>query len=146
MFGLIPFKTNKNGVQSEGGYNNFLSDFFNDDFFGSIMSQNNFSADIRETDNAYLLQADMPGVNKEDISLDYKNNNLIISAKRNNEVSENQANFLRRERSYGEFSRSFYLDNVDENNIRAKFTNGELQVILPKKEQYNDSSSKIQIE
>lgn len=146
MFGLIPFKTNNTGVQSRGGFDNLLNEFFNDDFFTDMTSQNNFNADIKETDNEYIMEADLPGVKKEDINLDYKNNNLIISARRNEEINENTGNYIRRERSYGEISRSFYVENVDENNIRAKFDNGELKVILPKLNKTINSTSRIEIE
>ena len=63
-----------------------------------------FKAEIRETENEYLIEAELPGVKKEDIELDYEKNNLIRSAKRDEFVEENNKNFRRKERHYGSFS------------------------------------------
>lgn len=144
MFGLVPFK--KNGVRTTGdSFDDFITGFFNDDFFAPIASINNFNTDIKETDTEYIVEADLPGVKKEDITLDYKDNNLIISAKRENEINEEKDNYIRRERSYGSFSRSFYIDNVDKNSIEASFNDGQLKIILPKVNQSISDSSRILI-
>ncbi|GAA0076472.1 Hsp20/alpha crystallin family protein [Clostridium sp. CTA-5] len=145
MFGLIPFK--KYGVKSTGdSFEDFITGFFNDDFFSKTTAIGNFTADIKETSNEYILQADLPGVNKEDINIEYRNNYLTISAKRNEVINEDNNNYIRRERHYGEVSRSFYVDNIDRNLIRAKFENGELYVTLPKINKIIDSGSRIEIE
>lgn len=144
MFGLVPFK--KNGVRTTGdSFDDFITGFFNDDFFTPIASINNFNTDIKETDTEYIVEADLPGVKKEDITLDYKDNNLIISAKRENEINEEKDNYIRRERSYGTFSRSFYIDNVDKNSIEASFNDGQLKITLPKVNQSISDDSKILI-
>lgn len=148
MFGLIPFKTH-NTNEVGGTFADFMSDFFNDDLFSPMGITNEFSkfnADVRETDKEYLVCAELPGVNKEDISLDYYNNNLTIKAKRQEVHDDNRDNYIRKERCYGEFSRSFYLDNVNKEGIRAKFENGELKIILPKQVSANHSHSSILIE
>jgi HSP20 family protein len=147
MFGLIPFKTDTNvtGVS----LTDFMSDFFSDDFLtpmGMNFDMSKFNADVRETENEYLVSAELPGVNKEDISLDYDNNNLTIRAKRTESHDDSKDSYIRKERSYGEFSRSFYLDNVKKEGIRAKFENGELMVILPKEYRTQNNSSGIYIE
>ena len=140
MFGLIPFVSHDvDGFGEEFG--EYLSDFFSSGF-----SMNRFNTDIKETDNEYLLYAELPGVNKEDINLDYSNNNLIIRAKREESHEDSKDNYLRRERCYGEFSRSFYLDNVNREGIRAKFEDGKLKVILPKQVSTKVNSSSIFIE
>lgn len=148
MFGLIPFRT-KNTSEFGGSLSEFMSDFFNDDFLapmGMNFDMSKFSADIRETDNEYLVCAELPGVNKEDINLDYSNNRLTIRAKRIESHDDNRDNYIRKERSYGEFSRSFYLDNVNKENIKAKFENGELKIILPKEILNDKKSSSIEIQ
>ena len=148
MFGLIPF-INHSTSKTGGSFENFLSDFFNDDFFtpmGLAGGMGKFSADVRETDNEYLVCAELPGVNREDISLDYADNNLVIRAKRQESHDENKDSYIRKERCYGEFSRAFYLDNVNKEGIRAKFENGELKIILPKEVSRQRNSSRINIE
>lgn len=147
MFGLIPFKTN--GLDKKGGsFDDFFNGFFNDDFFSPMNFGNNqkFSADIRETSNEYLVSAELPGVKKEDINLEYRDNTLIISAKRNEEISEEKDNYIRRERTYGQISRAFRVENVDKANISAKFENGELKIVLPKLSETISESSKILIQ
>ena len=147
MFGLIPFRTN-NANEKGVTFSDLFNDFFNDDFLspmGMSIDNSKFKADVRETANEYLVCAELPGVKKEDISLDYKDNNLIITATRNEVHNENTDNYVRKERSYGEFSRAFYFDNVEKEKICAKFENGELKIILPK-DKKKTTSSKIFIQ
>ena len=148
MFGLIPFRTH-NTNEIGGTFADFMSDFFNDDFFSPMEMTSEiskFNADVRETDNEYLVSAELPGVNKEDINLDYDNNNLIIRARRQEVHDDKRENYIRKERSYGEFSRSLYLNNVNKEGIRAKFDNGVLKIILPKQIKSEHSNSSIFIE
>lgn len=146
MFGLIPFRTHQLN-ENQGGFENLFGDFFNDDFISPLnVNSNKFSTDIKENDNEYLVTAELPGVKKEDIKLDFKDNKLIISAKRENIVEEKKDNYIRKERSYGQFSRSFYFNNVDKKKIVAKFENGELKIILPKEIKDREEESKIVIQ
>ena len=146
MFGLIPFNTKS--IDNKGdGFGNLISDFFDDDFFTPFYKEaNTFKADIKETENEYLVEAELPGVKKEDISLEYKDNNLIISAKRNETINEEKDNYIRKERHYGDFSRAFYVDNVNKDDILAKFENGELKIVLPKLQKTSPSSNRIEIQ
>lgn len=149
MFGLIPFRTN--GLSKKGGsFDDFFDGFFNDDFFLSknfgFGSAQKFNADIRETQNEYLVSAELPGIKKEDINLEYKDNTLIISAKRDEVISEEKDNYIKRERTYGQISRAFHVENVDKEKISAKFENGELQIILPKSNEVIKESNRILIQ
>lgn len=144
MFGIIPFKTN-NSNDKGGSLDNFFGDFFDDSFL-SPMNMSKFNSDVRETENEYLISAELPGVDKKDIKLDYKNNYLVISAKRNEEHDDKKDNYIRKERSYGEFSRSFYFDNVSEDKINAKFENGVLKITLPKAEKDKEKVTNIKID
>lgn len=132
MFGLIPFKNGK--VKAVGdSIDDFVTGFFNDDLFSSTSDlKSNFKADIKETDKGYLVEAELPGVNKEDINLEYKEGTLVISAKRNEVIEDKKDNYIRKERHYGEFSRSFYVGKIDKNLITASFENGVLKIELPK--------------
>ena len=146
MFGLVPFKFN-NGANSKGlSINDMFNDFFNDDMLSEFNSGGSFKTDIKETPEEYVVHAELPGVKKEDINIDYNNNYLTISATRNNESEEKKDNYIRRERSCGSVSREFYINNVDKNLIKAKFDNGVLSIDLPKKEIYSNDDSKILIE
>ena len=71
---------------------------------------------------------------------------MTISAERKEEINEESENYIRKERRYGSFKRSFYLDNVDQEKIKAKFKNGVLKVKLPKKEITSPKENRIPIE
>ena len=143
MFGLVPFKTN--GVNGSGDdFKDFLTGFFDDDFVGHLNTGAKFKADIKETADKYELEAELPGVKKEDITLEYNDGYLIVGGKREEKTEENKDNYIRKERHYGEFSRNFRLENVDKDNVEAKFDNGVLKVTLPKLKKAN-TSNKIEI-
>ncbi|MDD5018318.1 MAG: Hsp20/alpha crystallin family protein [Eubacteriales bacterium] len=107
-----------------------LRDFFGERaLFGSVMK-----ADVKETKDAFIVEAEMPGVKKEDVTLICENGVLTISAKISDEKNEEKENYVRKERVTGEVKRSFALRKIDEENIAAKFEDGILYVTLPKKE------------
>ena len=146
MFGLVPFKFNT-GENNRGlTINDMFNDFFNDDMLSKFNSSGSFKTDIKETPEEYIVHAELPGVKKEDIKIDYNNNYLNISATRNNESEEKKDNYIRRERSYGSVSRGFYISNVNKDSIKAKFDNGVLNIELPKKELTANNSTQILIE
>ena len=133
MFGLIPFRMTRGNNTTISSLTDLFDNFFNDDFTAAFNGSNDIKADVRETNEAYLVEAELPGVNKEDLRLDYDNNYLTISAMKNETFEDRQDNYLRQERHYGQIARSFYFDNVDKNQIQARFQNGVLDIILPKR-------------
>lgn len=146
MFDIVPWRKN-NSIQRKGDdFENMVNSFFNDDFFNSFsLMNNNFSVDLKEEDNDYVIEADLPGVDKKDINISYKDGYLNISAKRENKLEEKKDNYVRKERSYGEFKRSFYIDNVEEEKINANFDNGVLKINLPKLNKEIREPRKIEI-
>jgi len=93
------------------------------------------TVDIRETDEAILVQAELPGIEKKDVRLEVKDRTLTISGERKYEKDVKEENVHRIERSYGRFVRSFSLpNNVDTTRVDATMTNGVLEVKLPKVE------------
>lgn len=113
------------------GGDEFLSEIFND-LPAVNFSTKQFKVDIKETDNAYMIEADLPGFNKEDITVEYKDRYLVISAKKEENVEETKDNYIRRERSYGSIKRSFYVDNIDDVNASVEYHDGVLKINLPK--------------
>ena len=100
--------------------------------------------DVSETDNGYQFVADLPGIPKEDISINFHDGALTISGKRNHENKEEGKNFLRVERTSGEFFRSFNIPNaVQSDKIEATYTNGVLEVHVPKAEEVKPQKVKI---
>ncbi|MFL0197938.1 heat shock protein Hsp18 [Clostridium sp. WILCCON 0269] len=147
MFDMVPFRRN-NSVRKGDDFESFVDSFFNHDFltpFNTSLLHSGFKVDLKETDTSYLIEADLPGINKDAIDLNFNNNYLTISAKREDSIEDSKENFIRRERHYGEFKRSFYVDNVDEKNINASFKDGVLKIDLPKLEKGNTNSKKIEI-
>ncbi|EYE87750.1 heat-shock protein [Fervidicella metallireducens AeB] len=145
MFDLVPFRRN-NLTRNDEFFTPFLKTFFDDDFFTAMKDiQGNFRVDLKETENNYLVEAELPGVKREAIDIDYENNHLTISAKREETLEDEKGDYVRRERHYGEFKRQFYVDNVDEDKINATFKDGVLKIILPKLTKGRDKKKKIDI-
>ena len=130
--------------------NNFdlFDDFFEDDFFPR-KERNLMKTDIREKDDKYLVDVDLPGFEKENINLSLENGYLNIHAKvEKNEENGKKEKYFRRERFFGECSRSFYVgEDIKEEDIHAEFKNGILKLEIPKKDQKKLNTSKqIEIE
>ena len=156
MFGLVPFGSKKNNevAKKEDGFNS-LFDVFNDSFFanpfagfGDMPMTTNMKVDVKDNGYSYELIADLPGVDKRDIALNYDNNYLTIEAKKDesNDQKDDNGNYIRRERRYGSFRRSFDISGIDENAISASYQNGILQLTLPKAQQVLPQSHRIAIE
>ncbi|MBA5851666.1 Hsp20/alpha crystallin family protein [Clostridium sp. cel8] len=148
MFDMVPFRRN-NSLGRGSDFENFVDSFFNNNFFAPFNAYgfgNGFRADLKETDDAYFVEADLPGVKKDAITAEYDNNYLTISAKRADSKEENNDNYIRREICYGDFKRSFYIDNVDKNNITASFRDGVLKVCLPKLQKTPKENTRINID
>lgn len=102
---------------------------------GGVQFEPQIKMDIKEADGKYLIHADIPGVEKDDIHVSVDGNRVSISAevRQEKDVKEGER-VIRSERSYGMASRSFSLaDEVDESKVHAKYTNGVLELTLPKK-------------
>lgn len=110
-----------------------------DEFFNDVVRTNRDSfvpgIDISETDNQFLITAELPGMNKDDIDISLDNGRLSISGERKFEKEEEGKKFHRVETQYGSFNRSFQLpDNIDEESIKATYENGLLNISLDKSE------------
>ncbi len=111
--------------------------FYLDDLFDNFITSrdnNNMKCDIYEKGGNYHIEMDIPGFDKNDISIEVKDGYLTISAEKNEEDNKEEKNYIRKERSYGKYERSFYLGDLDSENIEAEFNNGILKVTVPKKE------------
>jgi len=91
------------------------------------------SADVIESEEAFLVRVDLPGVSKDGITVTIEDGMLTVKGKRQSEIVDEKAHVLRRERTSGEYTRSFRLgDRVDVKHITAKHENGVLEVRVPK--------------
>ncbi len=100
--------------------------------------------DTYEENGAIVIKAEIPGVKKEDVSIDIKDNVLTLKGERSHEAEIKEENYYRRERSYGKFHRAFTLpDAVDPNRIDASYKDGVLKITIPKAEE--PTAKKIEI-
>ncbi|MDE6149293.1 MAG: Hsp20/alpha crystallin family protein [Ruminococcus sp.] len=152
MFELRPIKRNHNHVTA---YNPFKDmEEFEKRFFGNPLgffggsSFTEFKTDIKDEGGNYLLEADLPGFDKKDINIDINGDMLTISAERHSEHEEKdkQGKYVRCERSYGSYSRSFDISEVSAEGIKAKYDNGVLKLTLPKKEISKPQTKSLEIE
>ena len=102
------------------------------------------SVDIFETEGEIIVKAELPGMDRNDITLHLENNVLTLRGERKFQKETKEENYHRIERSYGTFSRSFSIPaTVDEEKIRADYKDGVLKIALPKKEQAKPKQIKI---
>jgi HSP20 family protein len=102
---------------------------------------------INETADAFHLELNVPGRNKEDFKVNVENGLLTIGFEKKEETKSDEYKTIRREFSYKSFKRSFTVDQqIDANNIQAKYENGVLKLLLPKKEQAKDAVKQINID
>lgn len=104
------------------------------------------SVDITETDAAFLVKGEIPGVNKDDVKVTIEDGMLTIQGERKQEKEEKGKKFHRIERSYGSFMRSFRVpEGVDESKVKADFKDGMINVTLPKSEKAKAKSKAVNI-
>ena len=93
------------------------------------------AVDIYDTDDALVLKAELPGASKDDVSIEIHNNTLILRGERKHEAEVKEGDYYRAERAYGTFQRSFVLPTlVDQDKVQATYTDGVLELRLPKSE------------
>ena len=127
--------------------------FFNDPFFDfdrrffapAKATPSSFKTDIKDNGDSFLLEAELPGFKKEDISLDIDGDILTLTAKRTESKEEKDGKYLRRERSYGEYSRSFDISEINVEKADATYENGILTLTLPKKVIEQKKNLKLEI-
>lgn len=115
-------------------------------FWGDSVS-NSFRTDITETNDAYKLEADLPGFKKEDIKVDIDDDILVIKAEHSEDKDEKNDNgdYIRRERYYGSYTRSFNDSEINVDGITAAYENGVLTLTMPKKAPVKPESKHLEI-
>jgi HSP20 family protein len=134
---VVKWKPMMNMLGVQDRMNRMLDDFFypTSGWSGMDLSQWNPVVDIVDTENEIVIKADLPGIDKKDISVDVTGRVLTLKGERSDEREEQKGDYYRRERSFGRFERAFTLpDEVDPGLIKAAYKDGVLRVEVPKSE------------
>lgn len=127
MYSLMPYY---NRTLFRPMDNSFIRSFFDlTDMFGSPA----FRVDVKEIENGYLLEADLPGIPRDKINLSVEEDVLTISTDINEEKKEQREGYLHCERRTGHMARQFNMEGIDTSAITATYENGVLAVTLPKR-------------
>ncbi len=118
----------------------YLDDFFDD--YDGISS--NMKCDIYEKDGDYHIEMDVPGFDKNDISIECDNGYLTVTAEKSEEENDENKRYIKRERSYGKYQRSFYLGDTNSDEIKASFKHGILKITVPKVEEHTKKQIEIE--
>ena len=137
MFELTPYSTRRSVMDP--------FNFFND-FFGTNNAPMELRTDISDKGDTFVLEADLPGFKKDDIKIDLENDRLTIKAERHSEHEDNRNGYVRRERHFGSFERSFDVSGIDTSGIRANYTDGVLTLTLPKRSELVPDNRSIAID
>ena len=137
MFELTPYSTRRSMMDPF----NFFSDFF-----GPNNAPMELRTDITDKGDSFVLEADLPGFKKDDIKIDLENDRLTIKAERHSNTETTKNGYVRRERSFGSFERSFDVSGIDTAGIKANYTDGVLTLTLPKRPELVPDNRSIVIE
>lgn len=148
MSGLIPF--NRRGRKlAKSGYDNvsnMIDDFFNYSGLSERLSPlDSFKVDVKETNKEYVVDAEMPGMDKDDIHISLDDGMLTISASKEETEEKDNDTFIHKERHYSDVTRSLYLADAKADGVRAKLEDGLLKITVAKEKEQNHSH-KIEIE
>jgi HSP20 family protein len=138
MSSLNRWNQTPNNLTNRDPFFRLFDSFLNQDMAGEDVSNRAWlpPVDIQETEEAYRLTAELPGLTKEDINITLENNVLRLSGERKFEKDARKESYHRIERTYGAFSRSFALPHqVNSEKVAASFENGVLTLTVPKAEQ-----------
>lgn len=144
MFGLIPYTSNITRRNNRSFMNPFADEFFRS-FFANEPAAS-FKVDVRDEGDHFLMEAELPGVKKEDVKVGIENGVITISANATTENEQKNDNYIYRERRYGTMQRAFTLDGINEDSITAEYTDGVLKLNLPKLTEAKPDRREITIE
>lgn len=129
----------------DGFFDDFAAPFFSHSLQPQMSAASNLKVDIYEKDNVIVVDADMPGIAKEDIKLDVKGKNLTIGYERKDEKEVKDDQLYRKEKRYGKFERTFSMPfEINAEKVSAKYENGVLKLEIPKPEEQQQKTIEIQ--
>lgn len=144
---LVKWHPRRAGNVWNTGIDRWFDNFLNSDLrLSDDISTVQPVVNVEETENEYLISAELPGMDKKDINISIEDNVLSISGEKKSESKTDEKNYHRFERSYGKFYRSFELPHVvDRENIDASYKNGVLNISLPKAEEAKPKQIEVKV-
>jgi len=142
MFELIPFERRMANLDPFRMMADMERSFFGQN---SGRAEALFRTDVSDEGDSFKLEAELPGFKKEDINIDIKDERLTISAERKFDNEDQKPNFVKRERFYGSYKRSFGLEGINADAIEASYVDGVLSLKLPKQLPVIPESRRIEI-
>ncbi len=146
MFGVTPFNRNvSTRTKDASSLSDLIDDFFSDDFFPiRNLRYDTFKVDIKDENNAYIILADVPGIQKENIHLDYHDGQLSIAIEQEELKEEEKKNYIHRERRQCKMHRTLNLGDLNMDKIEAELKDGVLTIVAPKQDVV-DTRKRIEI-
>ena len=127
-------------------FSNLIEDFFNESVPAWTGLSTKPRVNVRETDNNFTIEVAVPGFSKENFDVDVDGSILTVGARKESEKEEEDKGYTRREFNYSSFTRSFNLpDSADADAITSKYTNGMLNILIPKKENSRGLKKSIKV-
>lgn len=148
MAGLVPFNKRGTSLANRGfdDFYNMLDDFFTEPFaLRRSFAADTFKIDVVENEKDYVIEADLPGIKKEEVNVKMSDGRLTIAVAREENKDESTKNYIHKERRVSSMARSIYLADAAGENIKAKLTDGTLNIVIPKAEK-TEGKNKIAIE
>jgi len=148
MANLVPSNRRNRNLATTGFEElyNMLDDFFTDPWLsGGRASRDTFRVDVQAGEKEYIVEAELPGVKKEEVQIEMNDGNLSITVQRDEKVDDEGKNYIHRERRYSSMSRTIYLGDATSEGIHAKLEGGVLHVTVPRQPQV-ENSRRIAIE
>ena len=132
MYRVTPYKnTLRNNTKTYRDVFDLFDDFFTERDYG----YRKFKLDVRDTGKEYIIDADLPGIEKDEMSVHFENEQLIISVNREDQKEEDLKDYLHKERTVESFERRINLKDVDPKAFKASLNNGVLTITAPKLEE-----------
>lgn len=145
MNNLEPSKKERGLSTTGGSFFDLMENFFSDSSLVNKGFGGNFKLDVQDNEKEYVVEAEMPGVKKDELDVELKDNRLTISVKKEEKIDEEDKNYIHKERRTSSMQRSIYLPNSKSQDVKAKLENGLLKLTVMKDTESEDKY-KVNIE
>jgi HSP20 family protein len=145
--GLVPFNRRNNSLISGGfeDFNNMINEFFNENWPSrKNFVKDTFKIDVQENEKEYVIEAELPGANKDEVNVELSDGRLMISFEKEEKIDQEKKNYIHKERRYSSMSRCIYLEDAKQDGVEAQLEKGLLTITVPKQEM-KENIKKIEV-